>query len=108
VGQDFILRPILNRPGIAELRTWRRQRHSLYLASFYRRRLPHLQNGDQPVFLTWRLIGSLPPNRTFPSASSPGRAFVAMDRLLDAAVCGPLHLRRPETATVAVETIQYG
>jgi putative transposase len=30
-----------------------------------------------------------------------------MDRLLDSACTGPLHLRRPEIATMVVETIHY-
>jgi len=34
--------------------------------TFYRRRLPHLYDIGQPVFLTWRLHGSLPANRIFP------------------------------------------
>ena len=31
-----------------------------------------------------------------------------MDRLPDGAVCGPLHLRQPEIASVAVDAIRYG
>src|SRR5439155_24824685 len=60
------------------------------------RRLPHLHSVGQPIFLTWRLHSSLPPGRVFPAATSHGRAFVAMDRLLDTVCTGPLHLRGPE------------
>ncbi|HYI95488.1 MAG TPA: transposase [Bryobacteraceae bacterium] len=74
----------------------------------YRRRLPHFQAGDCPVFLTWRLYGSLPPSRVFGSEASAGHAFVAMDSLLDRARSGPLHLRRPEVAGPMVRALLYG
>jgi len=52
----------------------------------YQRRLPHHHPAGQPLFLTWRLQGSLAPHRSFPSGSlSSGKAFLAMDRLLDQA-----------------------
>ena len=52
--------------------------------TFYRRRLPHIDETERPVFLTWRLHDSLPPHRAFPAdALNSGRAFGAMDRLLD-------------------------
>ena len=35
--------------------------------TFYRRRLPHLYETGQPVFLTWRLHDSLPSHRVFPA-----------------------------------------
>jgi hypothetical protein len=57
--------------------------------TFYRRRLPHIYETDQPVFLTWRLHDSLPSNRTFPAAAlNSGQAFAAIDRLLDQARSG--------------------
>jgi REP element-mobilizing transposase RayT len=71
------------------------------------RRLPHYYALTQPIFLTWRLQGSLPEGRVFPAATTSGKAFVAMDRLLDSASTGPLHLRRPEIAKMVVETIYY-
>jgi hypothetical protein len=68
--------------------------------SFYRRRLPHVYATDQPVFLTWRLHGSLPLNRPFPVATlNSGQAFVAMDRLLDEGRAGPFYLRQPALRT---------
>jgi len=76
--------------------------------NFYRRRLPHLYTVEQPVFLTWRLHGSLPKNRTFPGgALSSGQAFQAMDRLLDEATAGPFYLRQPVLADMVMEAIHY-
>jgi REP element-mobilizing transposase RayT len=77
------------------------------MATFHTRRLPHYYSDGQPIFITWRLHGSLPANRSFPSATSSGQAFVALDRLLDNARAGPLYLRRPEIAKVVVEAIYY-
>ena len=74
----------------------------------YRRRLPHIYETDQPVFLTWRLYGSLPVNRPFAGGTlSSGQAFAALDRLLDQARAGPLYLRQPELADMVVEAIHY-
>ena len=77
------------------------------MATFHRRRLPHYYSLGHPIFVTWRLQGSLPANRTFPPPSTSGQAFVAMDRLLDNARTGPLYLRRPDIATVVVAAIHY-
>ena len=75
---------------------------------FYRRRLPHLYDTEHPAFVTWRLHGSLPPNRIFPSASlTSGRAFAAMDGLLDEARDGTCYLRQPTIADMVVEAIYY-
>jgi putative transposase len=74
----------------------------------YRRRLPHLDEIERSVFLTWRLYGSLPPNRAFPAETvRSGKAFVAMDRLLDEAHSGPFYLRESAIADMIVEAIQY-
>jgi REP element-mobilizing transposase RayT len=69
------------------------------------RRLPHYHAVGQPIFLTWHLYGSLPPNRAFLPAATAGPAFLAMDRLLDNARTGPLYLRRPEIARMTVQAI---
>src|SRR4051794_32356446 len=75
----------------------------------YRRRLPHVTEAHAPVFITWRLAGSLPPNRAFPCETlTSGRAFVAMDRLLDSGIFGPTYLSNPEIAAMVVEAIQFG
>jgi putative DNA methylase len=80
----------------------------MLMSTSYSRRLPHLQDGERPIFLTWRLHGSLPPNRVFGSEATAGRAFATMDSLLDHARGGPLHLRRPEIAALMVDALQYG
>ena len=73
---------------------------------FYRRRLPHLYDIGHPIFLTWRLHDSLPANRAFPTANLPsGKAFAALDRLLDEARSGPLYLGQPALAEMVVEAI---
>ena len=59
------------------------------------------------MFLTWRLFGSLPPTRSFPSAIASGQTFVAMDRILDRTCSGPLFLRMPEIANMVVNAIHY-
>jgi REP element-mobilizing transposase RayT len=74
----------------------------------HRRRLPHAYEIDRSVFLTWRLHDSLPPHRVFPeTALNSGRAFAAMDRLLDETRAGSFCLRLPAIADMVVEAIQY-
>jgi putative transposase len=75
---------------------------------FYRRHLPHIDEPGHPVFLTWCLHGSLPPNRPFPVSNvSSGKAFATMDRLLDETRTGPLYLRQPALAQMVVEAIHF-
>jgi putative DNA methylase len=74
----------------------------------HHRRLPHYQAIDQPLFLTWRLAGSLPANRVFPAETNGREAFAAMDALLDQARSGPVYLSRPEIARLIVEAIRHG
>jgi len=81
--------------------------HSQLVTTFHKRRLPHYHPIGQPVFLTWRLHGSLPRNRAFPPATTAGEAFLAMDRLLDNARTGPMFLRQREIATVVVSALRY-
>jgi putative transposase len=76
--------------------------------TFHRRRLPHVYETQQPVFLTWCLHNSLPSHRVFPpEALNSGRAFDAMDRLLDEARGGSFYLRQPALAEMVVEAIEY-
>jgi putative transposase len=75
--------------------------------TFHARHLPHRYAIGHPMFLTWRLHDSLPSGRTFPSSTTSGEAFLVMDRLLDNARSGPLHLGRPETAELVLEAIHY-
>lgn len=76
----------------------------------YERRLPHWDTVDRPLFVTFRLRGSLPAHRVFPPSglAGSGKPFVAMDRLLDRSTSGPLHLRRPEIAKLVIEALQDG
>jgi REP element-mobilizing transposase RayT len=75
--------------------------------TFHHRRLPHFHSVGQPTFLTWRLYGSLPSNRSFPSVTTHGKAFLVMDRILDSACTGPLYLRMPQIASMIVDAIHY-
>ncbi len=77
------------------------------MATFHVRRLPHYYSTGCPIFLTWRLAGSLPANRSFPSHNLAGRTFLVMDRLLDAASDGPLYLRHPDLARMVTEAIRF-
>ena len=97
--------PIGNRPSF--LREFSFAAPLLFVPNFHSRRLPHLYAVDRPLFLTWRLHGSLPSNRSFPSTITSGRAFVAMDRILDHARCGPLYLRQTDIAELVVDAIRY-
>src|SRR5262245_2426820 len=73
------------------------------------RRLPHWNATGQPLFVTFRLHGSLPRSRKFrPADVSSGAAFVAMDHLLDQAACGPALLQRPEIAALVVKAVRDG
>ena len=82
---------------------------------FYRRKLPHWhedlsENGF--VFVTWRLLGSMPRIRIEEMVRSapipPGRAFAALDRLADRALVGPVWLRDDRIAAMVAETLVYG
>ena len=76
---------------------------------FYERRLPHWDVTGQPMFVTFRLAGSLPANRVFPpERMSSGKTFVAMDRMLDRCTSGPLFLRQPEIAQLVVDALRDG
>lgn len=76
----------------------------------YDRRLPHWDTVGQPLFVTFRLYGSLPAHRVFPpeSLDRSGKTFVAMDRLLDRGASGPSYLRRREIAELVVEALGAG
>ena len=76
----------------------------------YERRLPHWDVIGQPLFVTFRLHGSLPDRRIFPPErmATSGKAFVAMDRLLDGGNNGPLFLGRPEIAERVVAALRHG
>src|ERR1700736_4160188 len=58
-----------SRPALRELST--------NSTSFYRRRLPHWQPEGVPIFLTWRLYGSLPRGMSIHgSLTTEGKRFL--------------------------------
>jgi len=75
----------------------------------YERRLPYWDTVGQAMFVTFRLHGSLPASRVFPPERlRNGRAFAAMDRLLDCDRSGPLFLSQPEVANLMVRALFDG
>jgi len=76
----------------------------------YERRLPHWDTVDEPLFVTFRLHGSLPANRVFPPerVTTSGQAFVTMDRLFDPATSGPFYLRQDVIAKLIVRALHEG
>jgi REP element-mobilizing transposase RayT len=77
------------------------------MGEFHRRRLPHYYPVNAPIFVTWSLHGAFPPGRRFPCATTEGKAFVAMDRVLDNARTGPMYLKQSAIASKVVEAIEY-
>ena len=73
------------------------------------RRLPHLNAVGHPLFVTFRLHGSLPAGRHFTSDTlTSGRAFVHLDRLLERDSAGPLYLQMPGIARLVAHSILKG
>ena len=63
----------------------------------------------QPLFVTFRLHGSLPAGRCFTSDTlTSGQAFVHLDRLLDRPSAGPLYLQMPDIARLVARSIRKG
>lgn len=108
MGQDSILPAGLQPARSNFVRMFGSSGHFSFVKGFYCRRLPHLDVRHTPVFVTWRLYGSLPARRYFDPALTAGRAFVAMDSLLDRATSGPLYLKIPEIADLTVGALRYG
>jgi REP element-mobilizing transposase RayT len=73
-----------------------------------RRRLPHFHPEGKAQFITWRLYGSL-PHKLYPppDKQNAGQALAWMDRYLDSARCGPLHLKQDAIAQLVVGSIRY-
>ena len=80
--------------------------------TYYSRNLPHWHPDGKVLFVTWRLFGSLPPAALKKyqqlNHTAPGRAFVAIDRLLDRVVSGPRWLARDDIASLVAETLRRG
>jgi putative DNA methylase len=75
----------------------------------HRRYLPHIYVIGAPLFVTFRLHGSIPPGRHFNDRRlTPGQQFVCFDQLLDRGSCGPLYLQMPAIAEIVVSAIRRG
>ncbi len=75
----------------------------------YKRRLPHWQPEDAPMFVTWRLFGSLPRGKVIADRElTAGQRFAAVDQVLDRATSGPMWLVDTRIAQVVVETLYRG
>jgi len=76
----------------------------------HRRRLPHQYPEGRELFLTWHLLGSVPPSR-FPPPNkkfSAGEAFVWIDRYLDTTRTGPMWLKDHRVAKIVEDSIRRG
>jgi putative transposase len=79
-----------------------------YRVAFYERRLPHWHPTGRDLFITWRLYGTLPPNRFVPPEGlTSGQAFASIDRYLDRAAYGPSCLRTPEIAQSVASALHH-
>ena len=118
VAQAFL--PVCSLP---EYRTGDRTRNASFrinilAMAFYRRNLPHWQPDGVPLFVTWRLHGSLPASvhhqqtrsQITPAVrpSFPGSRFLADDHHLDQAKLGPVWLKDPRIARVLVDALHFG
>jgi hypothetical protein len=83
--------------------------------SYYVRNLPHWQPDGVPLFVTWRLFGSLPrivvARETFgtdPQTGGQEAYFTRYDRELDAAKFGPVWLSHDRVAQVVADALVHG
>src|SRR5271165_2602908 len=73
----------------------------------YRRRLPHVHTEGVPIFLTWRLHGTVAVCRRDELLTS-GEAFVKADRVLDRDSRGVRWLADRRVAEVVAQAILRG
>ncbi len=71
----------------------------------YRRNLPHWYPVGAAVFVTWRLFGALPPQKSLESLKDR-RAFTALDQSPDRAQSGPAWLQKPAVADLVSNVIE--
>lgn len=78
----------------------------------YRRDLPHWFPDGPPIFLTWRLAGSLPAAAKLrlqqAQKLSAAESFRMVDADLDKGGTGPLWLKRPEVADGVEQAFHVG
>lgn len=77
---------------------------------YYERNLPHWLPTGKDIFVTWRLIDSLPTavigkikNKKF---TTEGRRFQEFDALLDTHPFGPVWLKEPQVAAIVVAALK--
>lgn len=75
---------------------------------FYRRRLPHWCPEGAPLFVTWRLHGSMPKKPKLLIAGSECQRFAEWDRELDRMNSGPMWLKDGRIARSVIETLELG
>ncbi len=75
--------------------------------SFYRRRLPHWLPDGVPIFVTWRLAGSVP---TFVRVAgmTEGERFAAIDHEMDRTTVGPMWLNDRRVAQCVTDVLLVG
>lgn len=76
--------------------------------TYYRRNLPHWHPDGAVSFLTWKLHGCYKSCREKESDANAGRAFLAMDRVLDKADRGPTWLKQPRVARCVRDALEFG
>jgi len=77
----------------------------------YRRNLPHIFPKHTPIFVTWRLKGSVPMSVVIAarkSADTTGKRFVSVDRYLDTNLIGPRWLGDRRIAEMLCIEIERG
>jgi mutator protein MutT len=77
---------------------------------FWKRYLPHFTPEGQPVFVTWRLAGSIPvaPPKLLKNDPTPGKSFAEFDRKLDRSQLGPRWLGDTRVANMFVAALRHG
>lgn len=73
----------------------------------YWRNLPHFHPEQRYLFVTWRLHGTLPAEKSTIKHATPGQAFAAADRALDRSQ-GPRLLAEPRIANLVAEVLLIG
>jgi mutator protein MutT len=76
---------------------------------FWRRRLPHFTPEGHPLFVTFRLAGTMPSHPSVLQCdANPGKAFAEFDRQLDRTKFGPRWLGDTRVANMFAEALRYG